>query len=516
MRMNRLNKYLTTLGSGYISLIVNAIYTFASVPLALTYLSKAEFGLWALTVQLAGYISILDFGITGASARIVIDYKDAVDSDNYGRFVRTTVLVNIVQGILVLVPGILFAIYTPHFLQVPAELTNVYIYLIIGHCGLQFISFSTRIFSILLSAHQRYYIVNYANVLMFAISFAVLWIGFRCNLGVMSLLWAQAAGQLFMIIPICLGCRRYALWPISKARPSWIAFKDIFVFSKDVFIYAIGSQMISASQTILISYELGLASAAVWSVCTRVFTMMIFVIQRIYDFAQPVLTEMYVRCERQQLYKRFSSIVSISLSLTVLMSVLIASCNAPFVHLWTYGKISWSFSNDILLGCILIISIFARALVVMDLVRKDFHILKYIYIGEGAIFILLSLATMPSFGMSGVLLSSIVSTLCITLPYGVYRDSKYFNISYKVILIGWAKPAMQLLLLMLLPLLFVYFVSTEYDNLSTLLIRGLSLGIIGVCLLWWFGIEVPLKQELAVLCKGSSPWLQAQKNNADI
>ena len=53
--MSRLKKFTRSLLSGYVALGANIFYTLASVPLALHYLGKAEFGLWALVSQISGY-----------------------------------------------------------------------------------------------------------------------------------------------------------------------------------------------------------------------------------------------------------------------------------------------------------------------------------------------------------------------------------------------------------------------------------------------------------------------------
>ena len=53
--MSRLRKFTRSLLAGYLMLGANIFYTLASVPLALHYLGKAEFGLWALVSQICGY-----------------------------------------------------------------------------------------------------------------------------------------------------------------------------------------------------------------------------------------------------------------------------------------------------------------------------------------------------------------------------------------------------------------------------------------------------------------------------
>lgn len=54
--MSRRANLTKALASGYGAMAVNVVFTLGSVPVALSYLSTAEFGLWALVSQLATYL----------------------------------------------------------------------------------------------------------------------------------------------------------------------------------------------------------------------------------------------------------------------------------------------------------------------------------------------------------------------------------------------------------------------------------------------------------------------------
>jgi len=60
--MSCLKKFTHSLLSGYIAPGANIFYTLASVPLALHYPGKPEFGLWALVTQIGGDIFLNSFG----------------------------------------------------------------------------------------------------------------------------------------------------------------------------------------------------------------------------------------------------------------------------------------------------------------------------------------------------------------------------------------------------------------------------------------------------------------------
>src|SRR5437016_3927318 len=103
--MSRFKRFTHSLLSGYVLLGANILYTFATVPLALAYLAKPEFGLWALVTAIGTYIALIDFGMSGSVSRILIDYKDARAGRQYGSVIKTGALVGIVQGALILIVG---------------------------------------------------------------------------------------------------------------------------------------------------------------------------------------------------------------------------------------------------------------------------------------------------------------------------------------------------------------------------------------------------------------------------
>ena len=57
-------------------------------------------------------------------------------------------------------------------------------------------TFFTRIFGHLLMAHQRFDVINYSQVGLFAINFFAQWLCFHFGFGVFSILGGNAAGSL--------------------------------------------------------------------------------------------------------------------------------------------------------------------------------------------------------------------------------------------------------------------------------------------------------------------------------
>ena len=77
--MSRSKRFVTNLVSSYATIGINILYTVVSIPLALHYLDKEEFGLWVLVTQMAGYLMLLEFGMSGSVARSLSDHKDEIE-----------------------------------------------------------------------------------------------------------------------------------------------------------------------------------------------------------------------------------------------------------------------------------------------------------------------------------------------------------------------------------------------------------------------------------------------------
>jgi O-antigen/teichoic acid export membrane protein len=495
--MSRIKNYVVALGSSYLAIGANIVYTLVSVPLALRYLANSEFGLWGLTLQICGYVALIDFGMAGVS-RILIDYKDAKDGPSYGGVIQTSVAVSIAQAVLICVIGSVCAFLLLPVVRVPPSLQEEFVWLLIGQSGLLALTFVTRIFTYLLSAHQRQDILNYSQVGLFLANIGVLWLCFKRGFGVYSVLYAQLAGWVFATIVAFAACYKLRLFPQRGkwGKPTWNKFSEIFAYGRDIFLFVLGSQLIHASQIILITRELGLNAAAIWVICTRSFTVVSQLVYRIFDTSCPALAEMIVRGERGQLLHRFRSIVVISASAAVLAGTVFAVANQPFVFVWTDGKAVWSVANDALLAIWLVVTASARCHAGLVGQTKAFGFLRYLYLFEGIWFASWSVILLRHGGIVAMLLAAISGTLLFSLPYGTWRTFRYFNVRWRDMVWRWSWPSLRFALAMLLIALVVWRFTRPMGNIEKLLASSAVLAAAGVPLFFYLGLDAELRNEM--------------------
>jgi O-antigen/teichoic acid export membrane protein len=495
--MSRLKKFTRSLLAGYLMLGANIFYTLASVPLALHYLGKAEFGLWALVSQISGYIGLIDLGMSGSVSRILIDHKDDRQNGAYGGVIQTGALVGLVQGALVVLAGTVLSTLAGSLLRVPVELRHEFVWLMIGQSAVLGLVFATRIFSHVLLAHQRLDVSNHGSSAFFILNLAVMWAAFAAGWGIYSYL----AGQVLMlggIVVNAVACTRLGFLPRGRewGRVTGARFRELFVFGNDIFIYSLGSQLINASQTILLTRLLGLETAAVWNICTRTYAVLMQIIFRFFDYSAPALAEMMVRGEKSLLAERFKQIVIFSLGAAVAAGGLFALCNGAFINVWTHGRIGWPPVNDLLLAIWLVICTAMHAHTGLVGLSKKFHFMRYLFFIEGAAFVSLTLAVFQHGGITAMLVSSIVCTSWLSLPYGLYRTRNYFGLGWRE-LAGWHRSALVLALWLLPAAILSWWLTRD---LPAMLRLGLGGGVFGLWTAWAFvrhGLNPPLQVELA-------------------
>jgi O-antigen/teichoic acid export membrane protein len=504
--MSRLQRVIKGVASSYLLLVATALYSLASVPIALHYLDKSRFGLWVLMGTVANFLNLIDVGMTGASARLLIDHKDDRDGGRYGGMICTGWLVCFIQGGMVFIFGLLSAGFIGKVMLIPVELQEEFIRLMHWQCGTLGLMFSARMFSLILSAHQRMDLVNYLGAIALLINFLAQWIFFHCGVGVLSLSFGVLAGGLVWIPIQAFACISLKLFPRTGhwGGVSWQIFHQLFSYGRDLFLVSVGTQLIMASQGILITRVLGLDAAALWGVGTRVYNLLNQVIWKVSDMSGSVFAEIMSRGESALLKKRYRTLAVTTFSLAGWAAVSLAACNSLFVGLWTHQKISWPASNDILLALWMIISAVVHTHNSFILLTKKIGFMRYVYLMEGITFVLLCLVTVPIGGIHAVIFSSIICSSLFSGLYGVWRVSNYFVIPMREVAVRWSIPMCRMMLYYVPAAALVWFACREMS-----MTERLSTGLITSCLgggmiLFFFGLEPSLREE--VLERLPTPW----------
>jgi O-antigen/teichoic acid export membrane protein len=484
--------------SNYVALAAATLASLASVPLALHYLSRERFALWALMASIGGYFSLIDLGMSTSVARLLIDYKDKRQSGEYGCLVQTGGLVLVCQGFILLPVGLCIAPLLADMLGIQSDLRAEFIRLLRWQVIVWALSFCIRIFGQILYAHQRIDIGNYLQIVLSVLNFGLMWMFFCLGCGVMSLSWSALAVAFLSAALQWLVCGWLGLFPSPGCwgRPSWERFKELFAYGKDMFLVALGSQLIIASQTMIITAKLGLVPAALWSVGTKAYGLILQLVWKIFDAAAPGFAEMLVRKEQSTLLERYRTIVMLSTSFAAFCAVSYALCNDSFVTIWTHGRFAWPAVNDLLLGGCIVVSSIVHSHNSLVGLTKDIRFMRYVYFVEGAVFVLLALLLARCGGLAAIILISLVCSLLFTCGYGLVRVKGFFGLSMREVAWNWLSPMFGVLWRFGFLAIALWWATSRLPAWPRFLIHGAACGTAGLFLFAKYGVPPSMRSEV--------------------
>ena len=502
--MSRFQRIVHATASAYAVLFATAIYSLASVPLALYYLSKEplpkeRFALWALMASIGGILSLIELGMSGSVARLLIDHKDDPQHGAYGSLIKTGWLVLAVQAVLILAVGTVLAPILAELLAIEPALRSEFIQLMRWQSLALALGVALRITSHLLYAHQRMDLVNYVGIGSLILNFALLWLFFQAGQGVFSLAWAGLLSSLVGSLTLLVACLRLRLFPPEGAwgRASWQDFKAIFAFGKDLVLVAVGGQLIMASQAMIITRMLGLQAAAAWSIGTRAFTLVSQLVWRISDVSGPAFSEMIVRGEQVLLQARYKTMVILTASLSAFAAISYALCNSSFVEVWTHGKFVWPPLNDVLLGAWMIILSILHCHNCFILLTKKVGFMRYVYFVEGVVFVTAAFLAAKWGGLPAVIACSLVCSSLFSGAYGIWRVSRYFQCSVYEVGLAWLAPAGRVLCVFAPVAAATWWLSGRIEQpLARLTFNTLIAGSVGCFLFLRYGLSLGIQNEL--------------------
>ena len=417
--MKRSRQFAKNTAMGYAQVLANIGFTILSVPLALHYLGKEEFGLWALSQQIGGYFLLIDLGLSSAMSRLLANHKDNLNGGPYGALLLTGGLVFVVQGALLAVLGSLFALIAPPLFNIPESLAHDFRNVLVILSVLSGATIALRAVTSPLWAFQRLDISYGFGIVSLVGGLGCLWLGFKAGWGIYSFAWASLPPMVVCTAWGLIFCLRNNFYPSCGCwtKPSWRAFKEMFVFGKDVMLMAIGSQLVNASQIMILGRVAGLEAAATYSIGTKFYSLGTQLTGRLFESSAPALTEMFVRKESGRLRERFADIFRASLFIATSGAVALVVANATVVRWWTSGVIEWSLRWDLMLGALLLATTCSRCLVGLFGIAGNLLPVRNLYLAEAAVFIAIGIPAAAHFGIMGLMGASLLVHLLVTVAF---------------------------------------------------------------------------------------------------
>jgi len=490
--VSRLQQFIQGLGSSWLATLATVIYSLLSVPIALKYLSVDEFGLFVLLLQVAGYFTLIEIGMSASTARILIDYKDNPNDGRYGSIILTGFCVFSTQAFIILAAGVIAAPLIVTMIGVPKAFDQIATQLLRWLAVTSALSLAFRMYGSVLYANKRLDLIHAFMGGNMLFSLAVLATILAVGGGLPGLVWLFVAQTVVAIFLPLFACHKLGLLPRKTCwgRPSMEKFRQLFGFGKDIFLVNLGNQVLEASQLIIVTRTMGLTAAAVWSISTKLFALVYQLITKIEGTAIVFFAEMMVRGEKDKLAARFRQIYQLTATVAVFALAAAVAINHPFVSAWAKPSLAWSVYLSALLAVFVLLSTLTRCGGDFIIHTKKIAAFRYVYFVEAVAFIVLALCLSTRFGFYGILGASLFCLILFRGTYTTWRMARYFGQPMKVFWWAWIRRPLAAALLL------IPFVATT--NMVTSMTTNPWLQLSIACL--WVGIP-----SLIALCTFALP-----------
>ena len=486
-RMRKLEKIqiIKNVGSSWFALGVNILVGIFLSPFILHRLGDAAFGIWVLIFSLTGFYGIFDFGIRSSIIRYVSKYTATNDQDEVNGLINTAMFTYTGVGVLSEVITVVGCIYVDRAFHVLPEFQSTARWLLFVVGTSVALGFPLGVFGGMLEGLQKFYILNWTNVVSSLLRVAL--IVFYLNRGAGLLTVALITVGLPLLASFVRAAMALRSLPVTFAwkHVERSSFRHMANYSGITFMIIVASRLRFKTDALVIGKFLGAAAITYFYAGSRLVDYAGEVVSSLAQIFVPMSSQSDAAGNMDRLRKIFVAGNRACAFTTLPMTACFIILGKSIIEVWV-GKKYVAQGYPVLLTLVvpytlmLVQSASSRILFGMSK-HGTFAAVSLI---EGAANLILSILLVQPFGVLGDAYGTalpLAGTYIIFMPYHLcsrlgIKVSTYLRQAYSLPL-ALCAPMVAVLLLMQRR-----FAAHSYRQLIPQLLVGCL--IYGICLIW--------------------------------
>ena len=491
--MNRTSAFIKGFASTVAQKILTKIIGLIVTPIVLIYLDKTEYGIWVIIGSVLGYMGLMDFGVTGATAAIAAKSNTKEDEHRINIIINNAFALQSIIGILIIIVGFMISFYFPEVFNMgnysKEDAWLVFVMAIIGYG----ISFPLKSVKGLIRARQMISLVVWLEFVFFilvtVLNLYLLHLGF----GLLALpVGALVVRLLSYPVYIHFAKKVYPQLCFEPSIITWVHMKDIFGVSSYWFVGMIAAMVIYSTDTILIGIFMSTAMVTMYALTLRLSEVMREFIYSISFTLMPAIGQIMGNGDIEKAREIYLRSQPVILSLAVVGAVFIYLFNAYFVGFWVGDEYFAGNTLSLIFAGMLFITVafHSSSLVISaDLKLKGVTITR---ISEACINIVLSILLVQSYGLEGIAFATLVTGILTSFWAVPYMTMKHLGVSFN----SWMKKiVLKVLGVFVASVILAYFM----QQLWVLGTAGVVFSLIlysmgGMVILWFIAMDAETKR----------------------
>lgn len=258
----------------YVGLVVNAVTSFIYVPLLLSFLSSAEYGVYQLIGSIIAYLSVMDMGLSTTLSRFYVEAKVKEDEAHVENLLAMAAVIYGVLTALSVVVGVVFDLLLPTlfgqtFTADELNLAHQMMYLVLLNCV---IVLPGNWFLAVINANERFVFARTMRIVKYLMQFTFIIAVLYWQSSALWVLIVQVAINAITILAYILYCKGNLH---VHAKLHWWDRRlllHIFSFSGYILLNMVFDQIFWKTGQVVLGAVVSATAVGVYGVATQLIT----------------------------------------------------------------------------------------------------------------------------------------------------------------------------------------------------------------------------------------------------
>jgi O-antigen/teichoic acid export membrane protein len=476
--------------SNWTYLVVNVLVAFWMTPFVVRHLGDTSYGLWALVLQLTGYMGVVDVGLRSALVRFVSRFKAQDDDEGLNRLMNSAfTLYALMVPVCFMIAAVIAFLALP-YMHIPAAMLGVAritVFIAAGCIACDFL-FATSHAS--LAGLSRWDLINSVWISVLVVRTVLILLFLKSSFGLLALATIQLSVT-FVGYCVEMFLLRHILprFRLAWHFPRFAEMRPIAQHGWYSFLLSVATKVNYQIDSVVIAFFLPIDQVTFYVIGLRLVEYLRELLSSTTMVIAPVISSFEAVGELRRITAALIRSTKYSLCVGLLGASVLLALGTDFIRLWMGPKFAER-SGVVLvilsMGVVLSCTQFAASHVLYGMSKHRLNV-KWTVI-EAALNLAFSLALVRRYGIIGVAAGTTIANAVIRawlFPRSVLRE---LQITWKPYIRGGMLPALGPALSFLAgAMLYKTFSSIEnYGELILALILGLLPFL--VCL-WFVGMD---------------------------
>jgi O-antigen/teichoic acid export membrane protein len=409
---SRTRAYVLGLASGYVVSAVSLGVGFWLTPYVLRFLTRKQYGIYALASSVMGWFQMLDFGMSAALRLHLAQLAGRADRRQISGYVSTTVFVQAGIAVLVLLGGVSSSLWFAEFFNTGGDQRNSVTFLLCLLGSAAAVSLATRSFSSLLVAHQQLHVDNFIRLGLLAVQtfltvvllgrgWGVLALG-TASLAAVAIAGASSVLRSYRTVPglsIRIGLFSAVLLKQLWGTAVWFTVSSVAILLIKGLDHAVAAKLIS------------LEAVTVFALTKRPYDIIEVFLAQLVATASPGLGQLAGRASWEKFREAYCRLAVFGTGLAIAAASAVWAANQSFISAWVGSSNYGGWKLDLALALVVVARQWTlphRATLSASLNVRSQSICGLV---EGAVNFALSIVLTLTWGLWGVAASTVLGLL---------------------------------------------------------------------------------------------------------